>query len=271
MNERNNWQSGRPFLNHGVERVAVTVPGTEWGYLPSAPGLTASRPLLAVAAAHWVRRGLSAHASIAAFARFTLHLLALGAPPELIRDAQTAMGDETEHARLAFGLASAFAGEPTGPGPLPIDSARGGFDIDVFVATLVREGCIGETVSAIEARDALEHVTDPAVIAVLESLACHELRHAALAWQVLAWIVASGRADRELVQGEVLRALREVRPRPQVDRDDEALRPFGVVGEVRREELRLMAISSVIGHCATAPGRAPHSPRGSSGPMRVRA
>jgi hypothetical protein len=251
--------------------VAVTVPGTEWGYLPAAPALTASSPLLEAAAAHWACRGLAAHASIAAFARFALHLLALGAPPELVRDAQEAMGDETEHARLAFGLASVFAGEAMGPGPLSIDRTIDGFDIGDFIATLVREGCFRETVAAIEARDALEHVTDPAVRAVLEVMARDELRHAALAWRVLGWVVRSGRADRELVQGEVLSALREVRPRPRPDEDDEALRPFGVVGEVRRQELRLMAISSVIGRCATAPVRAPQTPTGPNRPARVRA
>jgi hypothetical protein len=188
------------------------------------------------------------HASIASFARFTLQLLALGAPPELVRDAQEAMGDETEHARLAFGLASAFAGRPLGPGPLAIDRALDGFDL----ATLIREGCVSETVAAIEAREALEQVTDPAVRPVLETIAEDELRHSTLAWRTLGWVVSSGRADRELVRAEVLTALREVRPRARADSHDEALKAFGIVSEVRREELRRMAISSVIRRCAKA-------------------
>ncbi len=244
--------NGRPFLVHGRERVAHTIAVKSWARMPSAMELTASRSLLAAVAAHWARAGLMEHASIASFARFTLHLLALGAPSELVRDAQEAIGDETEHARLAFGLASAFAGKPLGPGPLAIDGALDGFDLHDFVATLIREGCIGETLAAIEAREALEHVTDPAVRAVLEIIARDELRHAALAWRTLGWVVSSGRADRELVRAEVLTALREVRPRVRPDRDDESLRPFGIVDEVRREQLRLMAISSVIGRCATA-------------------
>jgi hypothetical protein len=244
--------TGRPFLVHRRERVADTIPEKSWARAPSAPQLTASRTLLAAAAAHWARVGLMEHASIAAFARFTLHLLALGAPPELVRDAQQAIGDETEHARLAFGLASAFAGKPLGPGPLAIDGALDGFDLRDFVATLIREGCIGETVAAIEARDALEHATDPAVRVVLETIAHDELRHAALAWQTLSWVVSSGRADRELVRAEVLKALREVRPRARAESHDEALKAFGIVSEVLREELRLMATSSVIGRCATA-------------------
>jgi hypothetical protein len=258
---------GRPFLVHGRDRVANTITDSAWACLPSAPERTASRSVLAAAAAHWARVGLMEHASIASFARFTLQLLALGAPPELVRDAQEAMGDETEHARLAFGLASAFAGRPLGPGPLAIDRALDGFDLRDFVATLIREGCVGETVAAIEAREALEHVTDPAVRAVLETIARDDLRHAALAWQVLGWVVASGRADREIVYGEVLRAVREVHAQAQPTAEDEALRAFGVVGEVRRDELRLMAVSSVIGRCATAAVRPPKT--GRARPVRV--
>lgn len=65
----------------------------------------------------WARAGLLEHASIAAFARFTLQLLALGAPPALVLDARAAIGDETEHARLCFTIASAYAGRPLGPWP----------------------------------------------------------------------------------------------------------------------------------------------------------
>jgi hypothetical protein len=189
MRKREVFSTGRPFLIMGRERVAETVPRKEWALLPSAPQVTAHGPPLAAAAAHWARVGLMEHASIAAFARFTLHLLALGAPPELVRESQEALGDETQHARLAFGLASAFAGEAVGPGPLAIDGALDRFELRDFVATLIREGCIGETVAAVEAREALEHATDPAVRAVLEAIACDELRHAALAWRTLGWVV----------------------------------------------------------------------------------
>jgi len=56
------------------------------------------------------------HASIAAFARFSLQLLSLGAPAGLIDDCTRALGDETAHARLCFQLASAYAGRAIGSG-----------------------------------------------------------------------------------------------------------------------------------------------------------
>jgi hypothetical protein len=192
------------------------------------------------------------HASIAAFARFTLHLLAVGAPPELVSLSQQAIGDETEHARLAFSLASAYAGQAMGPGALAIEGSLDGFDVVELVGTLLREGCVGETVAAIEARDALESVRDPAVRRVLETIARDELRHAELAWRTLRWLVSSGRVSRARVRDEVAVALREMRSsRPRADiRDD--LSAYGVVRDARRDELRAAAATRVIGRCAEA-------------------
>jgi hypothetical protein len=44
----------------------------------------------AVLAKHWTEVALMAHASIAAFARFSLDALSLGAPPELLDAAHAA-------------------------------------------------------------------------------------------------------------------------------------------------------------------------------------
>lgn len=104
------------------------------------------------------------HASVAAFARFVLELIAPGAPSELVVSAQQVLGDEIEHARLCFGLASAYAGEALGPGAL---SAQGALDDPSFqgcVARAIHEACVGETLAAAEAIEALARATDPAVV-----------------------------------------------------------------------------------------------------------
>ena len=54
----------------------------------------------------WQADALMEHASIASFARFSLQLLALGAPARLVRDAQAAALDEVRHAEHAFSIAS---------------------------------------------------------------------------------------------------------------------------------------------------------------------
>src|SRR4029077_9623266 len=98
-----------------------------------------------------------------------------------------AMADETHHALLAFGLASAYAGRDVGPGRLAIDGCLEAGNLRTFVQTVVAEGCVGETIAAVEAREALEYARDPAVIHALRVLAEDETRHAQLAWRTVAW------------------------------------------------------------------------------------
>jgi hypothetical protein len=190
------------------------------------------------------------HASIAAFARFALQLLALGAPSELVRSTHEAIGDETEHARLAFALASAYGGKSMGPGELAIDGSLDGSRVDAVLATLLREGCIGETLAAIEATEALEDACDPAVRAILATIARDETRHATLAWRTLAWLVESGRIGRARALDDVARALAEgVGPS---QRNEAEMRGFGILTDERRSELRKTALASVIAPCARA-------------------
>lgn len=56
----------------------------------------------------WTTAARAEHASVASFARFTLQLLHLGAPADLVADAQQAGLDEVRHARLCFGVAVAW-------------------------------------------------------------------------------------------------------------------------------------------------------------------
>ncbi len=242
---------GRPFLVRGTARLAQSAERSDWSEPTVTPDL---RPLSGQVrenlAAYWTRVGLMEHASIAAFARFALQLLALGAPSELVRSTHEAIGDETEHARLAFALASAYGGKGIGPGELAIDGSLDGLRVDSILATLVREGCIGETVAAIEATESLEDASDPAVRTVLATIARDEARHAALAWRTLAWMVESGRIGRAQVRDEIARALaEEVKPS---QRNEPELHGFGVLTDARRRELRKTALASVIAPCAAA-------------------
>jgi hypothetical protein len=243
--------AARAFLVRRRARLAASAERSDWTageLVPDVRALPAS--VRDRVAAHWTRIGLMEHASIAAFARFVMHLLALGAPAEIVRASQEAMGDETEHTRLAFALGSACEGRPVGPGPLDIDGALDSFNVDDFVATLLREGCIGETMAAIEAQEALQDATDPAVHRVLSTLARDELRHAELAWRTLAWLIASERVDRGRLSDEVARAFAEAPSAPPAIAPEEDLRAFGIVGGGRRFELHLLAIARVIQPCA---------------------
>jgi hypothetical protein len=202
----------------------------------------------------WARVGQMEHASVAAFARFALQLLQLGAPPALIELATQAMGDETRHARRAFGVASAYAGAPIGPGPLDVERSLTSTTLVAVVELVVREGCIGETVAALEAREAAEHARDPRLAELLRGVADDETRHAELAWRFVSWAL-----DREPV--EVARLLqRELRtaaatttaPASPVSAEEAQLLVHGIVPEALRRQLRQAAFAEVIAPCATA-------------------
>ncbi|MDX2014809.1 MAG: hypothetical protein SFW67_31725 [Myxococcaceae bacterium] len=150
-----------------------------------------------VLAQRWSAAALAEHASVASFARFTLQLLAVGAPPALLIDAHRAGLDEVEHARLSFRIASHFAGQPLGPGPLPIPTS-GPVSLREATRAAVLEGCIAETLAAHEARRAAERCVDPLLRAVLARIAEDEGRHAELAWAFAGWALRVG--------GEAVRA-----------------------------------------------------------------
>lgn len=182
---------GRPFFIEGSARVAEPTLRADWmeSASPSAEPDEETRRALSET---WKNDGLFEHASIASFSRFTLELLAVGAPPALVSDALAAANDEVEHARLCFGLASAYSGKPVGPGALVVSGAEPRCTLADIAAAAAEEGCIGETLSAMCAREALSGATDPAVRSALARIAEDEEAHAALAWRFVAWALSQG-------------------------------------------------------------------------------
>lgn len=253
----NNCVIGRPFLVEGDERTACVVERGDWneqGLCPSLAGLTQEQR--GVLAEHWTRIGLMEHASVAAFARFTMQLMALGAPPGLLTETQSAMADETRHARQAFALASAYAGVPVGPGALSMDGALGSVDLREVLHLTIHEGCIGETVAAIEAAEAAGRVQDPVVKGVLARITEEEGRHAALAWRTVQWVLERAQKSGDVglrafveAEFEAATAARSASPIP-VSAADNAWVALGVVGESLRGELRRQALHRVVWPCA---------------------
>jgi hypothetical protein len=253
---------GRPFLIAGVPRTAIPrarqVGPAAWGMRRSPNTAGLDRWQLDRLAEHWTRLALMEHASIAAFSRFTLDLLALGAPPVLIRDAQRALADEIHHAEICFGLASAYAGRPVEPGPLPIDGAVVEHSTAEIVTNAFIESCVGETIAAVEARTLLDYVQDAEVREALERIATDEARHAELGWRFLKWACDSLPAGiLHAVRTDISRILeREARydtPRPQAP-TAECVMLLGLgVGNTRfHRDVRRRALTEVIEPCARA-------------------
>ena len=179
---------GRPFLVDEAPRFADVTPRTDWLDLSLAPSLAGLSPLKrAELAAHWSRLGQMEHASIAAFARFNLQLLALGAPSDLVEACNQALIDETAHAKLCFAFASAYAGTKLGPGKLDMSHCFEETTLLSVTQLVVSEGCIGETVAALEALEDADRATDPVVKNALLCIAHDERNHAELAYLFVRW------------------------------------------------------------------------------------
>ena len=231
---------GRPFLVDAVPRLAHTVRREDWQSTvdPRLDHLDAlTRDALARA---WADDAAAEHASIAAFARFTLQLLVLGAPADLLVEAQAALADEVEHARLCYALASAYAGTPLGPGGLSVDGALTA-PVDLTAAALATfyEGCVGETFAAVEAATAAAHARDPAVAAILQHIADDECRHAVLAWRFLAWTLArGGSALHHALSAAVARLTPDADPQWQSTPSDDTLVSHGRLSPAARRAER---------------------------------
>lgn len=246
---------GRPFLVEGVARVAEIVRRGDWCARDVSPRVgDLSADVRRVLAEEWSRSGQMEHASIAAFARFSMQLLALGAPPDLLVATNEAMGDETEHALACFALASTYSGAPTGPGPLSIEGALGSADLETVVRLAIVEGCVGETVAAVEAAEAARHAADPVVRGVLAKIAEDEARHAELAWRFVRWALESAPELAATVESTVAAVLAEERGRPALAAlpVDEAWLAHGVARGAVKAEIRRRVVEVVVAPAARA-------------------
>ena len=182
---------GRPMRVEQVSLSAIAVHGASWD---AGLALTELDPeLRAALVERWTRAALDEHASIAAFSRVALDLLRQGAPSELLEMAHGAALDELRHARECFAIASALAGHPVAPGRFPLAASVAlAPDLATVAAEAALDGCIGETVSALLAREAAAVCGDPEIRAVLLGIADDEERHALLAWRTVAWALRTG-------------------------------------------------------------------------------
>jgi hypothetical protein len=245
---------GRPFLVGAQVRTATLASGRDWrAELGTEDLRRLTNTQRQALANHWQRAALMEHASIAAFARFALQLLSLGAPATFLERTHSALQDETAHAKLAFALASRYAGRDVGPGPLSLQDVLLEQSLEAILITTLQEGCIGETLAALEAAEALQHATDPAVREVLARVARDELQHAELAWAFVRWALRGTSDLLRLHCAATLRAVMTQLESPVVGNVPEAdvlpLLEHGVLSPEMRTQLRQQAVREVLRPC----------------------
>lgn len=239
--------SGRPLLAGDEALAAPVTPGDTWlgehisEDMLGAPDPEASR-LLAEA---WLADAQMEHASVAAFARATLELMAVGAPPELLAGCAEAGRDEVRHAELCFALAAAYGGVAMAPGPLPPLAPRAGGLVALACDTF-REGCVGETIAALTALRAGRGCRAPAAADALRQIADDETRHAELAWATVAWAVDVGGPEVAAAVRELAARLRAEAFAAEVEVSEPDLAAFGRLGAKTRAEIRRTAWTDIL-------------------------
>lgn len=162
----------------------------------------------AALARRWRENGKTEHASVAAFAKLTLDLMELGAPPALLEAASRDGADEIRHARMCFALARALDGEDEGPTAFPAvktsSPVAGANALLRLAVDSLFDGVVHEGLSARVLARLARRCEVPSIAAMLREIAADEGRHAAHAWDVVEHCAAlGGQPVLEALQGAV--------------------------------------------------------------------
>ena len=206
----------------------------------------------------WLQQAEAEHASVASFARHTLQLMSIGAPSELLHRSQAASIDEIKHAKMCYGFASIFLDQDMIPGSLDVENSLEKIEIKDIIQSVIHEGCIEESLAALEAHFRTDIAKDPAVKTTLKEIADDETKHAKLAWDTICWILRKNPSYRTFVQNYFLEQIEkqmsksnDYEPTPLMTTCDDYgkndyLRRFGILGSSEREVIRRFGIKKII-------------------------
>jgi hypothetical protein len=148
-------------------------------------------------------------ASVGAFHALHADLVRLGAPESLRRAVLEAADDEVRHARAVTREARRL-GAIVPSALVPPARAR---SLEELAIENAEEGCVNETFGAALAAMQAERATDARVRTMMGVIAKEELGHAALSWQLAAWLDdqldAGGRARVRRARRDAVGALFE--------------------------------------------------------------
>lgn len=189
---------GRPFIDgegRHVHAKAVPESNAAWSAVSRDGATIADRDELL--GKRWLDRAVGEHASVPAFAAFTIALMSNNAPPELVQDALSAAQDEVRHAMTSFEVASLLLGETMEPGPMPPSSLSFDHDVKALAVAAAKEGCVDETLSAlvaglevdfeIEQNPNISEQTKAILKEKMRTIALEETNHSGLAWRTVRW------------------------------------------------------------------------------------
>jgi len=194
VSNANHSVAGRPLRVRGTIVAAPVIEREGWRRPGAQPDVsTLSAAARAALAEQWKENARAEHASVPAFSRLSLTLMSLAAPADLVERAHRAALEEMEHARLAFGLASAYADEPVAPGALRelrASAAVTARSLPELASESLVDGCLNEGFAAAVATAASTRASDACIREAWAGIARDESSHAELAWDILRWCLA---------------------------------------------------------------------------------
>lgn len=157
----------------------------------------------------WARRVEAEYSSCAIATHLALWLVEAGASPDLIRAAWRAANDELVHAEQAHAVLTEAGGALAGP----LDRRRLGLTRTAgppvehdILRVAVQVFCLGETVAVPLFRQLRAGCTVPVARAALDRVLRDEVRHRALGWTLLDWLLAT-QPEPERIRRRVARDL----------------------------------------------------------------
>jgi hypothetical protein len=133
---------------------------------------------------HFARMAHMEAASIDAFEVIAAELAQHGAPRALVTSAQRAAADEVRHAELTSALARRFGAQPS----KPLVAARPLRTLEAIALDNAVEGCVRECFGAAVGCYQAQTAVDPEIAEAMALIAADETRHAALAFELAAWL-----------------------------------------------------------------------------------
>jgi len=203
----------------------------------------------------WMEQAEGEHASVASFARHTLQMMSIGAPSTLITASQKAGIDEVRHAKISYGFASTSLDSNFGPGPIDVEGSLKKMNLNEITKSIIEEGCIEETISAVEAHVGASTAEDSSIKASLLQIASDETNHAQLAWDTIQWITDRFRETQDLVQetfySELESRLLETEtfleaPFCLDSVADHKFRDYGLIVDGTKNKIRVAAMRDII-------------------------
>lgn len=147
----------------------------------------------------WRDNACKEHASVAAFSQLALDLMAVGAPPELVRAAQRDALDEVAHAELCFAIARAIDGRVLSAAPFPeartqrwLFTQSKSVALSQMAIDALADGVLNEGIAARLLAELARECEEPEMAAMLRTMAADESRHAAHSWEIVEFCLQRG-------------------------------------------------------------------------------